>query len=155
MADPLRNRDPIAHDPLNPADPADPRHPANDPRTVDPATGAARPSDTVVVDNTGRSGGSNVLVIGVVAAAIVVALLVFMNWSPGTDTATDPGGAVIEEPAATAPAGDATAPAPAAEAPATTAPADDAPAAPAAEDTAPAPADEAPADTAPATEPAE
>ncbi|MDF1599456.1 hypothetical protein PZ895_06645 [Mesorhizobium sp. YIM 152430] len=139
MADPLHNRDPIARDPRNPADPADPRHAANDPRIVDPATGAARPSDTVVVDNTGRSGGSNVLVIGVVAAAIVVALLVFMNWSPGTDTATDPGGAVIEEPAATAPAGDATAPA--AEAPAA--------------DTAPAPADEAPADTAPATEPAE
>jgi hypothetical protein len=146
MADPLHNRDPIARDPRNPADPGDPRHPANDPRIVDPATGAARPSDTVVVDNTGRSGGSNVLVIGVVAAAIVVALLVFMNWTPGTDTATDPGGAVIEEPAATAPAGDATAPAPAAEAPATTAPADEAPAA----DTAP-----APADTAPATEPAQ
>ncbi|WP_252926845.1 hypothetical protein [Aliihoeflea sp. 40Bstr573] len=143
MADPLRNRDPGAHDPVNPADPADPNYVANDPRAVDPATGAARPSDTIVVDNTGRSGGgSNALVLGVVAAAIVVALLVFMNWSPGTDTPVDPGGAIVEEPAATAPApaGDTAAPAPAAEEPA-----DAAPAAPAAEDTAPASTETAPA----------
>jgi len=132
MVDPLRDRDPVANDP------SDPRHPVNDPAGVDPVTGAPRPADTVIVNNTGRSGGSNALVLGVIAAAIVVALLVFMNWTPATDTATAPGEPVTEEPA-TPPAAEA----PVAPAPETTAPAETTP--PAAEEPAPAPADEAPA----------
>lgn len=135
MADP-RDRDPIS------PNPADPQDPAGRPR-IDPVTGAPRPAETVVVNNT--RGGSNALVLGVIAAAIVVALLVFMNWTPATDTAVTPDGAVTEEPAATTDG--AVPPAattePATEAPATTAPAETTP--PAGGDTAPAPADEAPA----------
>ena len=149
MADPARVPDPRLSDPLNPNSPRDPLNPdrtaANDPRVVNRV-------ET-------RSGGSSIMIAAVV---IVLAIIAYFVFAPGTDTAVD-----TDQPAATdtditvtppadpaTPAPDATAPAdPATPAPDATAPAD--PAAPAPDATAPAdPAAPAPDATAPAPAPA-
>ena len=144
MANPARVPDPRHTDPLNPVPPtgADPftpesRDPANDPRVVNRVES--------------RSGGSSVLIAAIVLVLAVIAYFVF---APGTEDATvTPPATTTTEPAAPAP--DATAPAtPATPAPdATTPAAPDAtapaapadPAAPAPDAAAPTPAEPAPA----------
>jgi len=150
MANPARVPDPIndprLNDPANPVPPADPftteaRRPANDPSVVNRV-------ET-------RSGGTSMLIAGIVLVLAVIAYFVF---APGSETVTAP-----TEPATTTtepatPAPDATAPAapadtvaPAPDATAPAAPAD--PVAPAPDAAAPAPAEPAapaPAEPAPA-----
>lgn len=161
MANPARVPDP-RNDPSNPVPPAgaDPFTP----QSRDPAN----TSDPRVVNRVeSRSGGSSVLIAAIVLVLAVIAYFVF---APGTDNAPAPGepATTTTEPAAPAPdatapapatpatpAPDATAPAapadPATPAPDATAPAAPAdPAAPAPDATAPAPAEPAPAEPAPA-----
>lgn len=158
MANPARVPDPRLTDPQNPAPP-----PGVDPLlTGEPRYTAANTGDprTTINRVESRSGGSGVLIAAVV---LVLALIAYFVFAPGSDQAvapTDP--AVTTEPAPAdpaAPAPDATAPAdPAAPAPDSTAPADPAapapnataPAAPS-DTSAPAPDASAPAEPAPAT----
>jgi hypothetical protein len=136
MANPARVPDPRHTDPLNPVPPtgAEPftpesRDPANDPRVVNRVES--------------RSGGSSVLIAAIVLVLAVIAYFVF---APGTDNApVAPGETTTTEPAAPAP--DTTAPA-APDATAPAAPAD--PPAPAPDAAAPTPAEPAPAEPAPA-----
>jgi hypothetical protein len=150
MANPSRIPDPRLNDPANPSTPV-----GVDPLSSDPRLNPANSQDPRVVDNRNvvesRGAGSGVLIAAVV---LVLAIIAYFVFAPGTDTAVTPtDDTVTTEPATPAP--DATAPAPDATAPApdATAPAD--PATPAPDATAPeAPAD--PATPAPdATAPAE
>ncbi|MEP9387205.1 hypothetical protein [Mesorhizobium sp. KR9-304] len=146
MANPARVPDPRT-DPLNPAPPA-----GADPFTPG-ARNPANSSDPRVVNRIEtRSGGSSVLIAAIVLVLAVIAYFVF---APGSDNAPVEPATTTTEPAApapdaTAPAPDATAPAapadPATPAPDATAPAAPAdPAAPAPDAAAPAPAEPAPA----------
>lgn len=165
MANPSRIPDP--RDPANPSTPL-----GTDPLSSDPRLNPANSQDPRAVDNRNivesRSAGSGVLIAAVV---LVLAIIAYFVFAPGTDTAVTPtDDTVTTEPATptdpAAPAPDATAPAapadPATPAPDATAPAD--PAMPAPDATAPeapadpatpapdatAPADPAPAESAPA-----
>jgi len=152
MANPARvpdpSNDPRLNDPINPVPPAgaDPfaqeaRRSANDPRVVNRV-------ET-------RSGGSSVLIAGIVLVLAVIAYFVFAPGSETVTAPTEPATTTTTEPATPAP--DATAPAapeavaPAPDATAPAAPAD--PVAPAPDAAAPAPAEPAapaPAEPAPA-----
>jgi hypothetical protein len=159
MANPSRIPDPRQNDPANPSTPV-----GADPLSSDPRLNPANSQDPRVVDNRNvvesRGAGSGVLIAAVV---LVLAIIAYFVFAPGTDTAVTPtDDTVTTEPAtpapdATAPAPDATAPAapadpatpaPDATAPDATAPAD--PAAPAPDATAPAEPAPAPAEPAPA-----
>jgi len=136
MANPARVPDPLNPVPPAGADPFTPdaRNPANDPRVVNRV-------ET-------RSGGSSVLIAAIV---LVLAVIAYFIFAPGTDNApVTPPATTTTEPAAPAP--DATAPAtpatPAPDATAPAAPADQA--APTPDAAAPAPAEPAPAQPAPA-----
>jgi hypothetical protein len=144
MANPSRIPDPRVNDPDNPSTPV-----GADPLNSDPRLNPANSQDPRV-DNRNvvqsRGAGSGVLIAAVVLVLAVIAYFVF---APGTDTAVTPtGDTETTEPATPAPdatapatpAPDATAPAPDATAPATPAPDATAPAEPA-----PAPAEPAPA----------
>jgi hypothetical protein len=151
MANPSRIPDPRLNDPANPSTPV-----GADPLSSDPRLNPANSQDPRVVDNRNvvesRGAGSGVLIAAVV---LVLAIIAYFVFAPGTDTAVTPtDGTVTTEPATPAPdatapatpAPDATAPAPDATAPA--APAD--PATPAPDATAPAEPAPAPAEPAPA-----
>lgn len=155
MANPSRIPDPRLNDPANPSTPV-----GVDPLSSDPRLNPANSQEPRVVDNRNvvqsRGAGSGVLIAAVV---LVLAIIAYFVFAPGTDTAVTPADdAVTTEPAtpapdatAPAPAPDATAPAPDATAPA--APAD--PATPPADATAPAEPAPAPAEPAPAPAPAQ
>jgi hypothetical protein len=135
MANPSRIPDPRLNDPENPSTPV-----GADPLSSDPRLNPANSQDPRVVDNRNvvqsRGAGSGVLIAAVV---LVLAIIAYFVFAPGTDTAVTPtGDTTTTEPATPAP--DATAPAPDATAPATPAPDATAPAEPA-----PAPAEPAPA----------
>jgi len=152
MANPARvpdpSNDPRLNDPVNPVPPADPF-----------TTEARRPANDRIVNRVEtRSGGSSMLIAGIVLVLAVIAYFVF---APGSETVTAP-----TEPATTttadpvAPAPDATAPAapadPVAPAPDAAAPAPTDPVAPAPDAAAPAPTDPvAPAPDAAAPAPAQ
>ena len=151
MANPSRIPDPRLNDPANPSTPV-----GVDPLSSDPRLNPANSQDPRVVDNRNivesRGAGSGVLIAAVV---LVLAIIAYFVFAPGTDTAVTPtDDTVTTEPATPAPdatapatpAPDATAPAPDATAPA--APAD--PATPAPDATAPAEPAPAPAEPAPA-----
>ena len=154
MANPARVPDPRP-DPLNPVPPA-----GADPFTPE-ARNPANNSDPRVVNRVeSRSGGSSVLIAAIVLVLAVIAYFVF---APGSDnapvepatTTTEPAAPAPDATAPAAPAPDATAPAapadpvtPAPDATAPAAPAD--PAAPAPDASAPAPAQPAPAPAEPA-----
>src|SRR5918994_5757757 len=120
MANPSRIPDPRLNDPENPSTPV-----GADPLSSDPRLNPANSQDPRVVDNRNvvqsRGAGSGVLIAAVVLVLAVIAYFVF---APGTDTAVTPtGDAVTTEPATPAPEGTAPAtPAPDATAPATPAP---------------------------------
>jgi hypothetical protein len=149
MANPSRIPDPRQNDPDNPSTPV-----GTDPLSSDPRLNPANSQDPRVVDNRNvvesRGAGSGVLIAAVV---LVLAIIAYFMFAPGTDTAVTPtDDTVTTEPAtpapdATAPAPDATAPA-APDATAPAAPAD--PATPAPDATAPAEPPPAPAEPAPA-----
>jgi hypothetical protein len=143
MANPSRIPDPRVNDPDNPSTPV-----GADPLSSDPRLNPANSQDPRVVDNRNvvqsRGAGSGVLIAAVVLVLAVIAYFVF---APGTDTAVTPtGDAVTTEPAT---------PAPDATAPATPAPDATAPATPAPDATAPAEPAPAPAEPAPAPAPAQ
>jgi hypothetical protein len=143
MANPSRIPDPRVNDPDNPSTPV-----GADPLSSDPRLNPANSQDPRVVDNRNvvqsRGVGSGVLIAAVVLVLAVIAYFVF---APGTDTAVTPtGDAVTTEPAT---------PAPDATAPATPAPDATAPATPAPDATAPAEPAPAPAEPAPAPAPAQ
>ncbi|WP_394888142.1 hypothetical protein ACG873_23650 [Mesorhizobium sp. AaZ16] len=156
MANPSRIPDPRLNDPENPSTPV-----GADPLSSDPRLNPANSQDPRVVDNRNvvqsRGAGSGVLIAAVV---LVLAIIAYFVFAPGTDTAVTPtGDTTTTEPATPAPdatapatpAPDATAPAPDATAPA--APAD--PATPAPDATAPAEPAPAPAEPAPTPAPAQ
>ncbi len=152
MANPARIPDPRSDDPLDPAATS-----RLDPVTGEPRTSAKFDEPRVVNRVETRSGGSGIMIAGVVLVLAVIAYFVF---APASDDAVAPEPATTADPATPAPeavepappAADTTAPAPEAvapEAPAapeTTAPEAVAPEAPAE----PAPAEPAPAEPAPA-----
>ncbi|EHK58556.1 hypothetical protein [Allomesorhizobium alhagi] len=148
MANPSRIPDPRQNDPDNPSTPV-----GADPLSSDPRLNPANSQDPRVVDNRNvvqsRGAGSGVLIAAVVLVLAVIAYFVF---APGTDTAMTPGAdTTTTEPATPAPEGTAPetpAPDAAAPAPDATAPAD--PATPAPDATAPAEPAPAPAEPAPA-----
>lgn len=149
MANPDRVPDPRLTDPLDPVPPAgvDPLNPR--PTTADPRYTAANAAPGVVNRVETRSAGSGVMIAAVV---LVLAIIAYFVFAPGSETPAPTDPAVTSEPAApatdTATPPAATAPAPA-ESTAPAAPAD--PVAPAPTDTAPAePAPAAPAAPAPA-----
>ncbi len=150
MANPSRIPDPRLNDPENPSTPV-----GADPLSSDPRLNPANAQDPRVVDNRNvvqsRGAGSGVLIAAVV---LVLAIIAYFVFAPGTDTAVTPtGDTTTTEPATPAP--DATAPA--TPAPDATAPAPDAtaPATPAPDATAPAEPAPAPAEPAPAPPPAQ
>lgn len=151
MANPSRIPDPRQNDPDNPSTPV-----GVDPLSSDPRLNPANSQDPRVVDNRNvvesRGAGSGVLIAAVV---LVLAIIAYFVFAPGTDTAvtptddtatTEPATPAPDATAPATPAPDATAPAPDATAPA--APAD--PATPAPDATAPAEPAPAPAEPAPA-----
>lgn len=150
MADPARVPDPRLTDPLDPVPPAglDPLRPAADSRYS--AANSTQPGVVNRVET--RSGGSGIMIAAVVLILAVIAYFVF---APGTNTPAPTDSAVTTEPATpAAPAPEATAPTPPAapaepNATAPMAPAE--PVAPAPTGAAPAtPAEPAPATPAPA-----
>lgn len=149
MANPARVPDPRT-DPLNPVPPA-----GADPFTPD-ARNPANSSDPRVVNRVeARSGGSSVLIAAIVLVLAVIAYFVF---APGSDNAPVEPATTTTEPAtpapdATAPAAPATPTTPAPDATAPAAPAD--PVAPAPDAATPAPAEPAPAPAEPAPAPAQ
>lgn len=149
MANPVRNSDPRYTDPANPVPPTG-IDPALNP--YDARVSAANTDDPRVVNRVeARSSGSGILI---VAAVLVLAVIAYFVFAPGSETMTPADPAVTTEPSTppAAPAApDASAPAaPDASAPAT--PGTTAPEAtsPAPAEPAPAPANPAPAAPAPA-----